>query len=368
MKVLLCTPYKDDPEIVRGGINQWGKNILDYYESNRDDLELIPISFDRHLSLIDTSTSIQRFINGLKDQITPIRKAIRAMREEKPDVIHICTSAGMGCIRDYLLVSYARRHHIRSIIHLHFGRMPELLKTNNREWRILTAVLKKCDVVVPMNKPTEAVLYDNGFKNVKYLPNPLSNGIVEHINELGGTINRCPKRLLYVGHVYETKGVVELVEGCRDIEEVRIRIVGKYTKDIYNKLVSIGTKTNNAGFIDFAGEISHEEVLKEFMEADLFVFPSYTEGFPNVILEAMACGCPIIASNVGAIPEMLDMDNEPCGICIKPKSSKEVHDAVAFLLNDEEQKKVFSERARRRVNTMYSMPVVWKELVNIWKS
>lgn len=368
MKVLLCSPYKDDPDIVTGGINQWGKNILEYYEKNKGDIDLIPISFDRHTTLIDASTTIRKFWNGFKEQITPFLKAKRAMRKDKPDAVHICTSAGMGCIRDYLLVSFAKRLHIKSILHLHFGRLPELSNKKNWEWRLLNTVLEKSDVIVPMNKPTESALYDNGFKSVYYLPNPLSNRIVEQITLLRNSINRKPKQILFVGHVYETKGVVELVEGCRDIEGVKLRIVGKYTEEIYKKLYSIGNNTDKNEWVDFIGEVPHEEVLKEFMKADLFVFPSYTEGFPNVILEAMACGCPIIASNVGAIPEMLDIEGEPCGVCIRPRSRIDVHDAVALLLNDNRQKEKYAERAMRRVYSMYTMPVVWKELLNIWKS
>ena len=243
MKVLLCSPYKDGPDIVRGGINQWAKNILSHHEDHNDGIELIPVSFDRHVSLIHSKNAIQRFINGVREQISPLHKAIKTLKSTKPDVVHVCTSAGMGCIRDYLLVRIAKRHQIKSVVHLHFGRLPELAEKKDWEWRILKAVLKICDVIVPMNKPTEATLYDNGFKNVKYLPNPLSNDIVEQISNLEGTIKRCPKQLLYVGHVYETKGVFELVEGCRDIEDVKLRIVGKYTPDVHERLISVGAKT-----------------------------------------------------------------------------------------------------------------------------
>lgn len=366
MKVLLCTPYKNDPDIVRGGINQWGKNILSYYEDHKDGIEIVPISFDRHISRIRSRNAFQRLMNGIREQITPIREAIKAMKDVKPDVVHICTSAGMGCLRDYLLVRIAKRHNIKSVIHLHFGRLPELAEKKNWEWRIIKVVLSLSDVIIPMNRPTEIALYKNGFKNVKYLPNPLSNSLVDQINELKETINRCPKQLLYVGHVYETKGVFELVEGCKNIDGIKLRIVGKYSQEIYNKLNSIANKTVKNTWIDFVGEIDHKEVLKEFMKADIFVLPSYTEGFPNVILEAMACECPIIASNVGAMPEMLDIYNNPCGICINPHSSKDVHDAVLLLLDDSRRKEEYAKRAKERVNSLYIMPVVWDQLVNIW--
>lgn len=367
MKVLLCSPYKKGPDIVRGGINQWAQNILSYHEVHNDGIELTPVSFDRHISLIHSNNAIQRFINGVREQINPLREAIKTLKSTKPEVVHICTSAGMGCLRDLILVKYAKRHHARSIVHLHFGRLPELAIIKNWEWRILKKVLMQCDVIVPMNKPTEKALSDNGFKNVRYLPNPLNDSIVSIVKELEGSVRREAGQILFVGHVYDTKGVFELVKGCNDIEGIKLRIVGKCTNKMKDNLLSISASSRNSDWIDFVGEIPHEEVLKEFFKADIFVFPSYTEGFPNVILEAMACGCPIIASNVGAIPEILDIENDPCGICIKPKSDKEVHDAVASLLNDKKKKDFYSEKAKHRVNSVYTMPMVWQELLNIWK-
>lgn len=367
MKVLLCTPYKDDPDVVRGGINQWGKNILSYHKLHNDGVELTPISFDRHISRIRSKNIYHRAINGIREQYNPLHNAIKLLKETKPDVVHICTSAGLGCIRDYLLVKTAKKQKVRSVLHLHFGRLPELARKRNWEWHLLKFVMKIADVIVPMNRPTENVLYEKDFRNVKYLPNPLSDNIIEQISQISG-IDRKAKQLLYVGHVYKTKGVVELVEGCRDIEGITLRIVGKYTQEIYDELMLISATSKKTDWIHFLGEMPHEEVLKEFMSADLFVFPSYTEGFPNVILEAMACGCPIIATNVGAIPEMLDIDNKPCGVCIRPKSSKDVHDAIQMLINDKERKIEYAESAKQRVKTLYAMSVVWNELRNIWST
>lgn len=367
MRVLLCSPCKDGSDIVRGGINQWAKNILSYHEEHKDSVELIPVSFDRHISLIHSKNAIQRFINGFREQISPLREAIKIIKETRPDVVHICSSAGMGCLRDLILVKVAKLYHAKSIVHLHFGRLPELAVIKNWEWYILKKVLIQCDLIVPMNKPTEKALYENGFTNVRYLPNPLNDSIVKLVSKLEGYVQRTAGQLLFVGHVYDTKGVFELVNGCKDIEGVKLRIVGKCTKEMKENLLYIGKNSRDTEWIDFVGEISHEEVLKEFMKADIFVFPSYTEGFPNVILEAMACGCPIIASNVGAIPEMLDIENEPCGICIKPKSDQEVHDAVVSLLNDKRKKDYYSEKAKCRVNSVYKMPMVWHELLKIWE-
>lgn len=366
MKILLCTPYKNDPNIVRGGINQWGQNILSYYKISNDEVELLPVSFDRHSSRIGSDNILIRIINGVKDQIKPIITTVKSIIKDNPDVIHICTSAGLGCLRDYILVIIAKHYNVNSVLHLHFGRLPELAIEKNWEWRILKNVMRHCDMIIPMNKSTELTLYNNGFKNVKYLPNPLSNLTLERISKLENKTTRINKKLLYVGHVYKTKGVVELVKGCLGIEGIKLKIVGKYTKEIYDELISISNSSNNGDWLEFAGELPYENVIEEFLSSDIFVFPSYTEGFPNVILEAMACGCPIVASSVGAIPEMLDIDNDPCGICITPKKVDELSDAVIALINDRQKKDDFSVKAKKRVNTFYGMPVVWDQLVSIW--
>lgn len=365
MKVLLCTPYKDEPNIVRGGINQWGYNLLSYYKTHGEGVVIIPISFDRHYFRMSNNV-FQRIVYGVREQLSPLREAVRFMRNERPDVIHICTSAGLGLIRDYCLVKIARKIKVRSILHLHFGRLPELAERKNWEWLMLKMTMSLCDVIVPMNKPTQVSLCNNGFKNVKYLPNPLSDSISDQIGRFEGTIVREPNLILFVGHVYETKGIMELVKGVCEIDNVKLRIVGKYTKDIYVKLMTIYESSNKSSQIELVGELSHEDVIKEFMKAGLFVFPSYTEGFPNVILEAMASGCPIVASNVGAIPEMLDIDNDACGVCIHPKSPLEVKEAVVSLLNNPQKKNEYAKKARNRVNSVYRMSVVWKGLVNIW--
>ena len=161
---------------------------------------------------------------------------------------------------------------------------------------------------------------------------------------------------------------MELVEGCSKIPNIELRIVGKCIPEMKEELLSLAKrKVDDISWLKFVGEVSHEEVIREFNQADLFVFPSYSEGFPNVILEAMACGCPIVSSDVGAIPEMLDINGDACGICFKSRSANEVKRAIDCLLLDESQKKHFSQKAKKRVNEMYSIPKVWQQLVEIWK-
>ena len=104
------------------------------------------------------------------------------------------------------------------------------------------------------------------------------------------------------------------------------------------------------------------------MTCSVFVLPSHTEGFPNVILESMACGCPIVATPVGAIPEMLDADSEkPCGVIVPVNDSVQLRTAIERILDDPAYASLISDNARQKVNEEYSMPKVWNQLVGIWR-
>ena len=368
MKVLFCSPFSESPEVIKGGINTWGRYIISYYqEYGRNDVELIPVSLDRTVFAAASSSLSSRIWNGFQDQMEPVKKAIYLMDKEKPEVVHICTSAGLGLVRDFLLVRAAKKKGIKSVIHLHFGRIPELSQKRNWEWRLLSKVLHMCNVPVVMNRPSEKTLMREGFKNVTYLPNPLGMNALATIRKDEGKYKRIPHRLLYCGHVMKTKGVLELVDGCRNIHDIELRIVGKCMPDIKDEMLNVARKSgNDVSWLTFVGEVTHEDVIREFYQADAFVFPSYSEGFPNVILEAMACGCPIVSSDVGAIPEMLDIDGDACGICFSPHSSDEVYRAVSSIIDNDEMKTSFALTAKERVNKLYAIPQVWEQLIQVW--
>lgn len=368
IKVLFCSPYTSEEGVAKGGINTWGRHVLSYYkEYATDNVELIPISFDRSTLISESISVVSRVIKGLSEQSKPIKAAICKMEIEKPNLAHICTSAGYGLFRDLLLVKAAKKRNIKTVIHLHFGRIPELAKLKNWEWRLLSKVLRMCDMVIVMNKSTQNSLLAEGFTNISYLPNPLGMNIIKQITKIENTQEHVSRSLLYVGNVYRTKGVFELVEGCSRIPHISLRVVGKYSPDIKLNLESIAAGTGDSSWLTFVGEITHNKVIEELQRADIFVFPSYSEGFPNVILEAMACGCPIVSSNVGAIPEMLDIDGDACGICFISQSADEVYNALNLLIDNTQLKRKYAYKAKKRVCNLYAMPKVWEQLVGIWK-
>ncbi|MBR5562769.1 MAG: glycosyltransferase family 4 protein [Bacteroidales bacterium] len=368
MKVLFCSPYLRSESIVKGGINTWGGYIVSYYENQGDnDVKLLPISFDRSIYQSADRCFLGRIIDGLKDYRIPVKSAIETMKTEKPDVMHLCSSAGYGLFRDIYLLKLAKRRDIKTVIHLHFGKLPELIKKKNWEGKLLRKILSYCDAVIVMTRASQQSLAKDNY-NVVYLPNPIGDDILRIVSNVGETKQRKLNHLLYIGHVVPNKGVYELVKACSQLPDVNMKIVGRCHPHVKEELIAIAKERNSSEWLEFVGEISHYEVILELLETDVFILPSYSEGFPNVILEAMACGCPIIATDVGAIPEMLDIDGYPCGICCKPYSVDEIKEAIVTLLDNLEFKREFSQNAKMRLHNHYTISRIWNQLVNIWKS
>ena len=367
MRVLLCSPYLQNPGLILGGINMWAHNLLQYRETIDSDVEIVPASFDRRNYVSVDSNVLKRISLGIKVYSVAIREAKKKMDNNNIDVVHICTSASISLTKDLLVLRAARKRNIRTVLHLHFGRTPELYKKKNWEWFLLKKAAGIADAVLTMDKQSYQVLKELNF-NVFYCPNPLSIDISNQIDQEKDSIKRIPGKVVFVGHVLPSKGVFELVEASAQQDNIKLDVIGKVEEPIKSELIQIASQRNSGAWLTFRGEISHKEVIRELLSASLFAFPSYTEGFPNVILEAMACGTPIVTTKVGAIPEMLDIESGiNYGLCVEPKDVLAFSDAMKSFLKNPEYAYDCAAKAQQRVNDLYACPIVWNKLVDVWK-
>jgi glycosyltransferase involved in cell wall biosynthesis len=112
----------------------------------------------------------------------------------------------------------------------------------------------------------------------------------------------------------------------------------------------------------FAGY--REEVGRYLAAMDLFLFPSLKEAMGIALVEAMALGLPIVATDVGGIPEVIDTS---CGIMVKPRSAEALADATAELLAAPDRMSALGRRALERQRTMFSPETMERDTEKIYR-
>ncbi len=116
----------------------------------------------------------------------------------------------------------------------------------------------------------------------------------------------------------------------------------------------------------FTGFIHNEDTSKYYNASDVFIFPTLRlESFGIVIAEAMACGKPVIASNIGSIPDVID--NGINGILIPPGDFKELAGQINFLLNDKQYSEMLSQNARRKAMERFGLDRMIEETIDVFE-
>lgn len=170
-----------------------------------------------------------------------------------------------------------------------------------------------------------AVLY-NGVDPSRFYPVPQPQAR----RELGYAEE--DRIILFVGNVQASKGCMELVQAFAKLRQrvPRLKLVfvgaGPQQKALASECSTLGM----AGDVTFAGRLAHDQIVRWFGAADVFCLPSHAEGVPNVVLEAMACGTPVVATRVGGIPEVLPAY---AGVMVPPKNVDALDEALFTALH-----------------------------------
>jgi glycosyltransferase involved in cell wall biosynthesis len=366
MKILLLSPLP--PPI--GGIASWTINVLDHYKYSESIMLVHQNTAIRSRAITDSGI-MSRISAGTKDSFSTMASFYKLIKKHKPDVIHITSSGSMGLWRDLLVSLLAKLHRTLIVIHFRFGRIPEASKLNNWEWKLLKQVMSLCSAVMVLDDETHRTLKADGFEKIYNIPNPISSYAERILHEekiiLDEKISSGVK-VIFVGHIVKNKGVFELVEACSLLKNVdELLLIGPYEEGVKEKLLKSTAGTSLK--VSFLGALNKEDVLEHMRTAYILVLPSYSEGFPNVIIEAMAMRCPVIATNVGAIASMLDAGSDkPCGIVIEPKNVQSLVEAINVMITDTAKVEGFKEHAFLKVKEQYTLEKVCNQYEKVWYS
>lgn len=164
-------------------------------------------------------------------------------------------------------------------------------------------------------------------------------------------------QLLYTGRIDSAKGLFELIEATgiliKNGVKCRLNVVGweiKEGKTIENQLRSHAIKNNIEDAVIFHGKKSiGEELNKMYRMADIYLIPSYHEGFPRTIWEAMANSLPVITTPVGGIPD--ELTHEVNALFVSPKNVTEIKEAVERLIQDKSLRETLIKNGHKKAET-----------------
>jgi len=153
--------------------------------------------------------------------------------------------------------------------------------------------------------------------------------------------------LLYVGNLKHDKGVIELIKGFANIHKNHPTLNLVYAGSGLEKkhLIELSESLNIVDKVKLLGSVEHNKLPALIAHAKALVLPSYNEGVPNVVLEAMACGTPVLATKVGGIPEVVD--EAICGKLIEPRCSIAVENGLNDLLKQSWNKDLIKQHSNK---------------------
>lgn len=194
----------------------------------------------------------------------------------------------------------------------------------------------------------DALITGNGVDSDKFIP----------------TDSVSKDYILYVGRLSHGKGLFDLLNAAEEFStnyNISFSLIGQGA--LFSKLKRSIEKTHNKNF-HLLGQKSHEELITYYQEAKLFISPSHYESGPLTLLEAMACGKPVIATNVGIAPDCIE--NGKNGILIEPRSPDVIVKSISMLLDNEKLCKQMGENARKTIEKSYSWDSVVDKIEQIY--
>ena len=226
----------------------------------------------------------------------------RVIRKEKLkfNIIH-----SHGLIPDaYVATKISKLFHIPIVNHLHDSYFDEIYKKNKNK---VNVIFKNSNKIIPVSQ-FQANLVLEYFKNYINKIEVVYNGINTQkfkLREKNIKTKKTTYNFIFVGNIDFNKGIDLLILAFNALKQLPISIdiygKGKDSNKFENQVKLLGLKET----IKFKGEIQNDLLGQKLTEYDFFILPSRFETFGIVLIEAMSCGLPVIASNITAIPEIV---------------------------------------------------------------
>lgn len=280
----------------------------------------------------------------------------RCLVDKDLKIVHIHTASYNSFRRSVWFMRVAQFMRRKVILHIHGGGFKDYYATD-KEW--VSKILNKADRLIVLS-PFWKEFFDT-------IVEPSKVYVIENIIEYPqkkSVAKDSRLHLLFLGLIADAKGIFDLLDVLREHKgEFNGRLVlhvgGNGEVDRFNQFVA---EHNLGGLVSYEGWVSGDKKVDLLNLCDVYILPSYAEGVPLSILEAMSYDMAIVASNVGGIPELV---NDTNGIMFNPGDKDAIYQSLKTLLESSEKLDNLKSNASKGVEVHYA-DIVEGELKKIY--
>ena len=279
-------------------------------------------------------------------------------------LVHLNSSAGFSFFEKSLMLFCCRVFGARTVIHIHSGRFPQFYE-KTRLKGLVRFCLEHADAVFMVTAESRRFLQRACRTPVYQVPNPVHPCFFE----IESRQHACTD-ILYAGYIEREKGIYELL-GAVELLRSRGydgRVVlagGEKSAGSLSRVRRYLAETGLEG-VELTGELTPGAIAELCRLSGIFVLPSYGEGQPIALLEAMAAGLPVVATNVGGIPEVV-IEGEN-GLLVPPRSPEKLADSILRLLENPELRSQMGDKNRRKMLETHHADRVGEMVVELYRS
>ncbi|MCX6545091.1 MAG: glycosyltransferase family 4 protein [Acidobacteria bacterium] len=291
-----------------------------------------------------------------------LAKLAKALLVFRPDIVHInCSLARTGIVRDWTCAAAAHVGRARVLTHYH-GSIAQFVKEPGIHVNLLHRLMVRSQVNIVSNTPDLEYVHrtsparDGAF----YLPNYVDAEQFFPSRPVPNPADRARRQGIYVGALTQQKGALDVVEVARRRPDIDFTLVSASVVDSFKPAMESLPQN-----VTLRVNLTNDELTQALRESTFFIFLSYHEGFPLAVTEAMCSGLPVIATNVGSVPEMID-EGKGGELC----SPGDVDGALAALdrFVAAGRFRDMGEHNRRKALAHFTFDVVGPRLVEIYNA
>ena len=372
MRIAILGPYTIDSE-TKGGVERHTQYIVDEFDNSGLDVHVFSISKYGENSIQKIRNNITiHIIKSLKLPMTTtgvstdLYNLVKEVKKIQPDLVH-----GQMVGAPYGIATYFLSKNYPSILTVHTlisqnSKIKRTFKSKLHDalWHYLEKIeIRNIQYIITVSEHLKPEIFLMGGSKVY----TISNGIApEWLKIEPKTIEG---RILFVGRILPIKGLENLIKAIYHAkkynEDISLHIVGPYLDAGYfnylKLLISDLDITNN---VFFTGPLYDHRLFKEYSESQIFVLASHDESNPFVLIEAMAAGIPVIATNVGGIPYIVSEDEN--GFLVRDNDVVDLSKKIVYLLSQNDVWGCISEKNREKAK-LYIWNSVASQTVELYK-